>query len=220
MAGREAKMTLPTGNRSASVSGLTTRAAFTLVELLLVMTILTCVIAVAMPTLAHFFRGRDLDAEARQMLALTRYAQSRAISEGVPMLLWFDPRQQTYGLEQEPGYADRDLKAVEYRMRESLQFAVINNNFNPRSVANLTTSAGVTAPGLIAAGRLKQAQIHNRHRNLPTIRCEPDGSFSDTSPQALRLTDTDGGTLWLAQSRLRLSYEIQSQFNPLDQFAR
>ena len=38
------------------------------------------------------FRGRNLDNEARQFLSLTRYGQSRAISEGVPVELWINPR--------------------------------------------------------------------------------------------------------------------------------
>ena len=36
------------------------------------------------------------------------------------------------------------------------------------------------------------------HANLPTIRFLPDGSVSETSPQELRLTDRDGGSLWLS----------------------
>ena len=48
------------------------------------------------------------------------------------------------------------------------------------------------------------------HANLPTIRFLPDGSIGETSPQMLHLTSGDGGSLWLAQSRDGLSYEIRS----------
>jgi type II secretion system protein H len=61
--------------------------AFTLIELILVMTILLVVMAVAFPSLRGFFRGRNLDSEARRILALTRYGQSRAVAEGVPVVL-------------------------------------------------------------------------------------------------------------------------------------
>src|SRR5262245_41504309 len=72
---------------------------FTLIELILVMALLAIAIGVTFPTLRGFFRGRVLDSEARRLLSLTRYGQSRAVSEGVPMVLWIDARQKTYGLE-------------------------------------------------------------------------------------------------------------------------
>src|SRR5580692_1771851 len=74
-------------------------AAFTLVELVLVITIMTILIALVFPSLKGFFRGRNLDNEARRFLSLTRYGQSRAISEGVPVELWINPRQGSYGLQ-------------------------------------------------------------------------------------------------------------------------
>jgi type II secretion system protein H len=80
--------------------------AFTLIELILVMTILLVVMAVAFPSLRGFFRGRNLDSEARRILALTRYGQSRAVAEGVPVVLWIDSKQRTYGLEAAAGRFD------------------------------------------------------------------------------------------------------------------
>src|SRR5690242_2199653 len=79
-------------------------SAFTLIELILVMTVLTIAVSLTAPALANFFRGRSLDSEARKMLALTRLGQSRAISEGIPMNLWFDSVGGAYGLEAEPTY--------------------------------------------------------------------------------------------------------------------
>ena len=66
-------MTLPTGRTRSD-----TDRAFTLIELVLVMTLLVVVVAIAAPSLAGFFRGRALDAEARRLLSLTRQGQSRA----------------------------------------------------------------------------------------------------------------------------------------------
>src|SRR5437867_13133540 len=80
------------------------RDGFTLIELILVMALLAIVMAFSAPALTSFFRGRTLDSEARRFMALTRYGQSRAISEGVPMMLWIDTRRGTYGLQEEPGY--------------------------------------------------------------------------------------------------------------------
>src|SRR6266566_7071347 len=72
---------------------------FTLMELILVMTVLAIAVSITAPALANFFRGRTLDSEARRFLSLTRHGQSRAVAEGVPMELWLDAVNQTYGLE-------------------------------------------------------------------------------------------------------------------------
>src|ERR1041385_3547304 len=85
---------------------------FTLIELILVMTVLTIAVSITAPALANFFRGRSLDSEARRLLALTRQGQSRAVSEGVPMELGVDAAQGTYGLTAEPSYEPADTKAI------------------------------------------------------------------------------------------------------------
>src|SRR6185295_17263880 len=77
--------------------------AFTLIELMLVMAMLLIVLAVSFPSLRGFFRGRNLDNEARRFLALTRYAHNRAVSEGYPMVLWIDANQGTYGMQAQTG---------------------------------------------------------------------------------------------------------------------
>jgi hypothetical protein len=48
------------------------------------------------------------------------------------------------------------------------------------------------------------------HATLPTIRFLPDGSVGVASPQLFHLTSGDGGSLWLAQARDGVSYEIRS----------
>ena len=92
MAAPERKTMSPTGNsrtRSADARG---RGGFTLIELILVMAVLAIVLAIIAPSLGNFFRGRTLDSEARRFVSLTRYAESRAVSEGSPMLLWMRHR--------------------------------------------------------------------------------------------------------------------------------
>src|ERR1035438_9877383 len=93
--------------------------AFTLIELILVMAILIMAVSVTAPTLSHFFRGRTLNSEARRLLALTRSGQSRAASEGLPMDLWVDAEQGTFGLEAEPSYETSDSKAVDFTLDRS-----------------------------------------------------------------------------------------------------
>jgi Tfp pilus assembly protein FimT len=149
--------------------------------LILVMTLLVIAASLIGPSLSSFMRGRSLDSEARRLLSLARAAQSRAVSEGTPMLLWINTPHGSYGVEREATSKQNDPKALGFSVDGSVQVAVVN-----------PASAGT------------------RLRNLPTIRFLADGSIDENSPQTLRLNDTDGATLWLVQTRNRMGYEIRS----------
>src|SRR5678816_1856713 len=125
---REAMMMSRIGNRRSKRRGAGSGCGFSLIELLLVMALLSIVISITLPSLSNFFRGRALDAEARRLLSLTRYGQSRAVSEGIPMVLWVDPENRTYGLEQEPGWDDTDAKSVNLKLDDNLKVEVIRTN--------------------------------------------------------------------------------------------
>ena len=60
-------------------------AGFTLIELIFVMVLLAIGAAMVAPAMASFYRGRLLNSEARRLLTLANYGQSRAIAEGVPV---------------------------------------------------------------------------------------------------------------------------------------
>lgn len=179
------------------------RTGFTLIELILVMAILTMVVSLTAPTLSHFFRGRSLDSEARRLLALTRHGQARAVSEGVPMDLWVNAPQGEFGLEAEPSYETSDTKAVTFAIDSGVQIEVTSQAVVSASTQN--RSQPLTATDSSSVLKVKMA-----HPGLPTIRFLPDGSISETSPQMLRLTGREGASLWVAQSRDRLSYEIRN----------
>src|SRR4051812_4559281 len=104
------------------------RHAFTLIELILVMAILTIAVSITAPALANFFHGRVLDSEARRLLAATRQAQSRSISEGVPVTLWFDSSQNEYGIEAETGAYEKDQKAETLVMDHNVSLKVTTLN--------------------------------------------------------------------------------------------
>src|SRR4051812_5576949 len=95
--------------------------AFTFMELILVMVLLAVVFSLVLPSLKGFFRARNLDSEARRFLALTHYGHSRAISEGVPMILWMNPQERTYGVEAQAGYGGNPGKLQQFKMDDSLQ---------------------------------------------------------------------------------------------------
>ena len=186
----------PGEGRRPGGAGRPRRGGFTLIELVLVMTLLVVVVAVAAPSLTGFFRGRALDSEARRLLALTRLGQSRAASGGVPMVLWVDPAQHTYGLEEDPSYADQDPRAVEYKLDSKVQVEVVN---------------AVTVKTLMAGGLALASEPPKGKRSaLPQIRFLPDGSPEEGSLESVRLSDREGNSLWLALGRSRLGYEIHN----------
>jgi prepilin-type N-terminal cleavage/methylation domain-containing protein len=174
--------------------------AFTLIELILVLTVLTVAVSIAAPALANFFRGRTLDSEARRLLALTRQGQSRAMSEGLPMDLWIDTQQGSYGLEAEPSFEPTDPKELHFTVDKDVHVEIVNTD----------PTTGVSTE-IATAATSNNTRTKSNHPNLPSIRFLPDGTRSESSPNALRLTGRDGQTLLVALSRNRLNYEIRTR---------
>jgi prepilin-type N-terminal cleavage/methylation domain-containing protein len=181
------------------------RCAFTLIELILVMAILTMAVSVTAPVLSNFFRGRSLDSEARRLLALTHAGQSRAVSEGLPMDLWIDATQGTFGLEAEPSYENSDPHAVQFTLDSALRIEII------KTAAPMRTP--VLSPGQSVSAVARAASAKLARPELPTIRFLPDGTTSQSSPSKLHLSGRNGMSLWLVQSDDKLNYEIRSNDN-------
>lgn len=173
------------------------QSAFTLIELIMVMTLLVVVVSVAAPSLAGFFRGRAVEAEARRMLSLTRLGQSRAAAEGVPMILWVDMTERRYGLEEEPSYNDNDPRAVEHTLDATVTVQI---------GANETAQSFITGNTLFG-----NQQSSSKHASLPQIRFEPDGSIGEISRENFQVQGRDGGSVWLTLSSNRMNYEIRSE---------
>ena len=169
------------------------------------MALLTIVISLTAPSLSRFFRGRTLDSEARRLLALTRSGQSRAVSEGMPMDLWVDTTEGTFGLEAEPSFDTSDPKAVEFAVDSGLKIEVVNKT----TVTPVTTLNRARQTSIASTPRVMLARS-----SLPTIRFLPDGSIGENSPQMLCLTSSEGSSLWLAQSLDGLTYEIRNTDKP------
>jgi hypothetical protein len=116
------------------------------------------------------------------MSALLHAAQSRAVSEGMPMMFWVDAKAGAYGLEAETSGQNGDVKAENLTVDSTLQIAVLN----------LGTSAQTT------------------FKNLPAIRFLADGTVDETSPQTLELQDSAGTARWLVETKTRTGYEVNS----------
>lgn len=174
--------------------------AFTLIELILVMAILTVAVGLTAPSLAKFFRGRALNSEARRMLSLVRYGQERAASEGLPMELWVDSNGRKFGLSADPSYEETDSREVEFTLDENLQIETVAAAAAVRPTTTISSRRSSSNP--------TKAKVQNKHAAFPTIRFMPDGTIAETSPSAIKLSEDGGFTISIVQSRNRLGYEI------------
>jgi len=159
--------------------------AFTLIELIFVLALLVIITSLAAPAMAKFIRGQALDSESRRLIALMHAGQSRAVSEGMPMVLWVDEKNGAYGLQAETTGENGDPKAENLTVDSTLQISVL--------------TVGLTAP--------------TTFKNLPAIRFLPDGTVDENSPQTIQLTDSAGFSRWLIESSNRMGYEISDTQN-------
>lgn len=156
------------------------------------MTLLAVILAIASPSLSRFFRSRSLDSEARRFMALTRAAQARAVSEGVPMVVWLETKSRAYGLNADKTFVENDTKAEQFTVDASLEVLVQHS-----------------ADALAAAQALQFKNEKLDTGELYTLRFNPDGFVSASSPEVIVFRQQNNGEVWVAQSRNRLSYEIQ-----------
>ena len=165
------------------------RGAFTLIELIVVMALLSIVIAIGAPRLAKFFHGQTVQEEGQRLLALTRYGQSRAASEGLPMILWMNPADGTYGLRVQDGFNAGGTTAragtgkdVSYKLGDGLRFQF---------------EQGVAMP--------KQGA---------SILFAPDGSIDESSLHRVVIEQDDGDWSAIAESENHLNYVTVQKTNP------
>jgi prepilin-type N-terminal cleavage/methylation domain-containing protein len=171
-------MTLETGKHNKP-PGRCAQRAFTLIELVLVMALLVVAVSMVAPRMADFVRGRALDTEARRMLALMHAGQSRAVSEGMPIVLWFDTKQNTCGLEEETPPKAGDPNAE-----------------------NVTVSDGVQVVPQSASGL-----VETMFKHLPAIRFLPGGTIDQNSPNSVQLMEGKDA-LWLNELQNHTGYEV------------
>jgi hypothetical protein len=110
-------------------------------------------------------------------------AQSRAVSEGMPMMLWINAAAGQYGVTAETSGKNGDAGAEVLALDGTLKIAVVNNG----------SGAATT------------------FQNLPAIRFLPDGTVDEGSPQTVQLADQDGFGRWLVELPGRTGYEISDR---------
>jgi type II secretion system protein H len=164
------------------------QGGFTLIELVIVMVLLAIAAALVVPHMASFFRGRVLNSEARRMLALTYYGQTRAVAEGVPVILWINSKTSSYGLITQSAASEPDDKASTF-------------------TADSTLTLETVAPD---AGQVSEQQDEGLGvpNNLPVIRFMPSGFFDASSVSKIILRQGAEAALELVPTANRLGYEI------------
>jgi prepilin-type N-terminal cleavage/methylation domain-containing protein len=193
---------LPTGSR---ING-ATRAGFTLVELIVVMTILVVTISIVAPSFRSFLRGRNLTNEARRFLSITHYGSVRAVSESVPVDLWMDVKSGRYGLAASGGYTETKTNTVDFIMDKDLKMIV-----GP-------------APGMLTTSNWWTPTMTRARGRFPIIRFQPDGFISETSPQEVVFQDATGGNktvgtqIWLVENPNHTRYELDLNHRTVTRF--
>ena len=152
------------------------------------MVLLLIVASMVAPRMSSFFRGRALSAEARRLLSLVNYAQSRAVAEGVPVLLWIDPITSTYGLEIQTGHLGNDERAHSFTAEPTLTLEAVGN-----SEVYLSE---------------QEDELLGLPEGRPAIRFNPDGFFDEGSVSKIIIRQGDEGALEIVPTATRLGYEI------------
>ena len=194
-------MTSRTGNSPSasphrSRSGCDRQDAFTLIELILVLAVLSVVFALAAPTLSRFFRGQTLEEEGQRLLALTRYGQSRAASECLPMVLWMNPADGTYGVRVQDGYNAGDA-------RSQTSYGTGNSSGVGKDVRFQLSDRL----------RFELEQGGRIQNQTATIRFAPDGSIGEDSLHRVVIRQDDGDWTGIVQSENRLNYVTDQKTN-------
>jgi len=94
-----------------------TAGAFTLLELIAVLVLISTLLAIAAPSLRGFVRGRQTKDAAAQILCLTHLARSRAASRGCVYRLNIDSETGTYWLTMQQGGAFVEIESDQGRRR-------------------------------------------------------------------------------------------------------
>ncbi len=137
-----------------------------MIELILVMTLLSTMMAVAAPFLSNFFSGRGLEEETRRFLAVTRYARSEAISTSTTVELWIEPENEAYGLLSKDPYGVGNVEARRFNLSRGLTIEINTELVNEDGRAAIT----FWPDGLIDSESVADLTIRENEDRATTIR--------------------------------------------------
>ena len=171
-------MTLGTGKRRAG------RAAFTLIELTLVLALLIVAVGVGAPMLGRTSRAVAVESEAHRVVALIERARSEALARAAPARAWLDPDARRGGWEMLPGFDDESAGGTTLRLRDDIACHVSAAPAASTATSGLTV-AEFDPDGEIIEGTAAVVTVFGARGEGLTVRPAPDGwTFGVTNGEA------------------------------------
>jgi Tfp pilus assembly protein FimT len=171
------------------------------------MTLLLIAAGLVFPTLQGFFQGRVLDSESRRLLALTRYGQNRAVSEGVPMVLWIDTSEGAYGLAAAAGLSTDDRLEKRFTIDDDLALEVSES---ASKSGRYVDSMGLPLTVNRSLEPVRTADVRLT-KDVAVIEFLPDGYIGLSSPEYVTIKEGELKSVWLVQDTNRLGYAISTE---------
>jgi type II secretory pathway pseudopilin PulG len=161
--------------------------AFTLIELILVMVIITFVVGAVVPLLRGFSAGRRTADSARMILALAQYAHTQAESEGRTYRLNFDDSAGTFWLTADHDDGTFQPPANDFGKTQSLD-------------AGVKMQVEITPPVIPLDEQQSQTPTPTLSKSQPTdagsyVEFDPSGR---SQPVTISLSDNFGSKVQLA----------------------
>ncbi|MGI6456911.1 MAG: pilus assembly FimT family protein [bacterium] len=187
------------------------REGFSLLELILVMAILTSIFAITVPSLGRFFRGQSIEEETRRFLTLTRYAPNLAISSNIPMILWVDEMNNTYGIRPQNGFEYALDREIAFKVDEAVEIEVLPNRLVPANRIQVATLSKYTS-GLMSGSQMRQG--------VTQLLFLPDGTLEQEGAPIFRFQLSDEvyfvGKALIGTDFKVLDEEEQAQYEVLE----
>ena len=98
-------------------------------------------------------------------------------------------------------------KREEFKLDGDVQIETIA--YDPTSMDALPGSTAPTPVNTMPANSARQNS--GPHSALPKLKFLPDGTVDESSPQMIKLTGRDGFSIYVAQTRNRVNYEIRTR---------
>jgi prepilin-type N-terminal cleavage/methylation domain-containing protein len=192
-------MTSTTGITPSIRSRASQRAwlAFTLLELIIVMAVLTVLLALAAPSLSSSLRGHNLEQAGAQVLAITEYGRDEAISQGVPMDVWINPANGQFGVAAKAGFPGDAARLKQYTLQPGMRFDAAAS---PGAAGVATASSGNTTAPPVATGQ-----------GLNVAEFQADGTLDPSSNPTIRILGRANSAVAITETSDGYGYELQKE---------
>ncbi len=142
-----------------------TTAAFTLVELIIVMALLAIAAALAAPMLSRSLRDRNLADEATRFLSASEYARNEAVSQGIPMVVWLNASAGRFGVGGKAGFEVDESRLKDFPISDDIHFEIEDKASTGQSV----DLAEFSPDGAMASTSLESLRLLDRFGSAVAI---------------------------------------------------